>query len=556
MALGHRKLPSLQTSVLRPLPRRFPLIHIPGLEKSRLQTSTEELSRRAASPSKAWSVLYTPFTLPRGQRHSAGSSSYSYGFRIYPIKDDNASIITRTTSSGGSVASDEYDIWRKWEDCLCFQDTLEMEYSRAAREKRNRLAAGKGVKKNGVYIHSDQAASWESLPFGPNPNDIARDIHEYIPKLTKKGTLFRASQETIDQRYMELQNMMNALLQDDLPTLVKELKATLTFTDFFGLWRKDIDLARKAASPKKQTTDRPRASLSPSMLSSPSSFSALSPSLNKGKAPEKAQTHPVPPTHSDSSCSEDSVGPPRTSRVMDRKQEVRSMRSRGSSSESRSSSSLPSTPVTMSRQLPSATRQPVIVSQEASTSFHHNPHVLGGDRRSSYLESLPEDCELSASPKSDVWSRKRSESTASSMNRNAKIYMQSSEPASETCKYCYSPSDPIFTNHPARALSRYSRASLQSVQSSTTLRATAYLDELGVDYCLPNPTPEPRSRPRASVSSMASIMTNTSVDAVIPRSERPSRQVANNAQRSPSFSRKSWSEDDPASILDTYFVGG
>ncbi|KAF8552068.1 hypothetical protein OG21DRAFT_1486528 [Imleria badia] len=127
-------------------------------------------------------------------------NSYSCGFHIYQIKDDNALIATCTTSSCGSAASiNEYDIWWKsWEDCLAFQDTLEVEYSRAAREKCNRLAAGKGVKKNGVYIHSDQAASWESLPFGPDPSDIAWDIHEYIPKLTEKGTLFRASQETID----------------------------------------------------------------------------------------------------------------------------------------------------------------------------------------------------------------------------------------------------------------------------------------------------------------------------------------------------------------------
>lgn len=320
---------------------------------------------------------------------------------------------------------------------MAFQDTLELEYSRAAREKRNRLAAGKGVKKNGVYIHSDQAASWESLPFGPDPSDIARDIHEYIPKLTKKGTLFRASQETIGQRYEELQKMMHALLQDDLPTLIKEIKATLTFSDFFGLWRRDIDLARKAE--KKPLTDRPRPSLPTSILSAfpstPSSLSTKSLSPAKGKAPERPQV-PLSSTHLDSSSSEDSVDRSRPSRSMDRRQEVRSTRSRGSSSESHSSSSLPSTPVSMPRQLPPTSRQPVIASLETSIRFEHNPH--SGERRSSCLESLPEDREFSSSPKSDVdgWSRRRSGAVAGNMNRNARIYvpsppnsLQSSDPS-------------------------------------------------------------------------------------------------------------------------------
>jgi hypothetical protein len=394
-------------------------------------------SKVGSSTLKSLSTI-TGLTSPLG-------NSYSYGLRIYPIKDDDAS----TTSSRGSTTSNEYDIWRKWEDCLWFQDALEAEYSRAAREKRNRLAAGKGVKKNGIYIHSDQAASWESLPFGPNPNDIARDIHEYIPKLTKKGTLFRASQETVDHRYEDFRMMMQALLQDDLPTLVKEIKATRTFSDFFGVWERDLDLARKAESPKKPTTDRPRASLSASILSAfpvlPSSASTKSSSPDKGKVPEKAQVPFRTFTHSDSSSSEDSVDLPRPSRSMDRRQEIRSTRSRGSSSDSLSSSSSPSTPVTAPHQLPPTHRQPVVVSQEILVRFGHNPHVFGGERRSSLLESLPEDCELSSSRKSDLdraFSQGRSGSTARRINRHTSVYapspsssLRSSEPPSEpSCK--------------------------------------------------------------------------------------------------------------------------
>lgn len=474
--------------------------------------------------------------------------------------------MTRTSSSGASIASlNEYDIWRKWEDCLLFQDSLEGEYARAAREKRTRLAAGKGVKKNGVYIHSDEAASWESLPFGPDPNDIARDIHQYIPQLTKKGTLFRASQETVDRRYEDLQKMMEALFEDDLPTLIKDLKITSTFTDFFGIWRRDVDLAKKAAAAakksaaeaKKPTPERSRASLSTSMFSafpvSPTSLSAMSISSSKGKAPEKAKVPSRTSTHSDCSSSEDLADQQRPSRVMDRNQEG-SMRSRCSSSESRSSSSLPSTPVTVPRQLPSTSRQPVIASQETSVRFDHNPHAFSGERRSSILESLPEDRELSSSPKSDldaVCAARRSSSTASRINRTARVYMSSQcfeSPEEPSCKYCHLFLTTTFTILPARSLSRYSRA------SSTSMTA-AYLDELDVDYCLPSPSAESRCRVRASVSSMASLVTNSSVDAVIPRSERPARPLAHSGQR-PKY--ESWSEDeseDHEDILDSYFSG-
>lgn len=119
-----------------------------------------------------------------------------------------------------------------------------------------------------------------------------------------------------------------------------------------------------------------------------------------------------------------------------------------------------------------------------------------------------------------------------------------------------------FTITPARSLSQYSRSSLRSTQSSGTLRATAYLEELDVDYCLSSPTPQPWCQQRASVSSLASLVTNSSVDAVIPRSERPSRSLANKVQQPHSLPEKpyeTWSEEsqseDQDDILDTYFYG-
>ncbi|OBZ62672.1 hypothetical protein A0H81_15033 [Grifola frondosa] len=172
-------------------------------------------------------------------------SGYCYGMRICPIQNEISD--DRSNTSGGSLT--EYDVWRRWEDCLWFQEILESEYALMARTKRHRLAAGKGVKKNGVYIHSDQAASFESLPPGPDANTIAKDIHNIVPRLTKKGTLFRASQATIEQRGKEFRAMIDALFQEDVPMLIKELRDTRLVRDFFGYWRRDQDHYRKRVRP-------------------------------------------------------------------------------------------------------------------------------------------------------------------------------------------------------------------------------------------------------------------------------------------------------------------
>ncbi|KIY51791.1 hypothetical protein FISHEDRAFT_16407, partial [Fistulina hepatica ATCC 64428] len=186
-------------------------------------------------------------------------SSVNFGMRISPIilDEDLPSPSSVSSHSSRSRQTIEYDIWRKWEDCLYLQEMLEHHYNGLAREKRNRLLAGKGVKdKDGFYRQgAGQAASFESLPPGPDPNMVARDVHELIPRLTKKGTIFRASQATIDQRYHELRALMQSLFRDDVPTLLNDLRNHRMITDFFGYWRRDYDLARKQ-SPQGGTRQR------------------------------------------------------------------------------------------------------------------------------------------------------------------------------------------------------------------------------------------------------------------------------------------------------------
>ncbi|KLO08940.1 hypothetical protein SCHPADRAFT_858526 [Schizopora paradoxa] len=191
------------------------------------------------------------------QKHG---NAFSYGMRICSLSAnrDRRSVSSNmsgvsNTSSNSSGSMQEYEVWRRWEDCLYFQELLEENYALMSREKRARLHAGKGVKKNGVYSRDDhehrlqRAASFESLPPGPDPSMIAKDVHEYLPRLTKKGTLFRASQNTVDVRGHEFRDLIEALVKenDEVPTLIRELRQLGVIRDFFGFWRRDHDRIRK-----------------------------------------------------------------------------------------------------------------------------------------------------------------------------------------------------------------------------------------------------------------------------------------------------------------------
>jgi len=186
-------------------------------------------------------------------------TGWAYGLRVISTLEediaDRRSVSSRSASSTSPYK--DYEIWRRWDDCLWFQETLELEYSIQAREKRRRLEQGKGVKKNGVYVDSKRAASFESLPPGPDPTSVSLDIHNYIPKLTKKATLFRANQATIDQRQQQFATLVEALLAPEVPALIGELRASSAVRDFFGWWRRDKDFARKHGPGKGKNPEIP-----------------------------------------------------------------------------------------------------------------------------------------------------------------------------------------------------------------------------------------------------------------------------------------------------------
>ena len=216
---------------------------------------------QVVDPSMLSLCVLTFYILTAGNSH--------HGMRISPASDTEGKC-----SSFSSRTISDYDIRRTWEDCLLFQQTLEEEYELAAREKKRRLAQGKGVKGfNGLY-KKDLASSWESLPSGPDPRSVAKDIHEHLPILTRRGTIFRASQATIDRRQEELIAFIRALFSDDMPALIQEIRVSTVVSQFFGLWRSDFDFANS----QKSTTDPiPRKSPTNSIFSS--YFSASNPSL-------------------------------------------------------------------------------------------------------------------------------------------------------------------------------------------------------------------------------------------------------------------------------------
>lgn len=313
--------------------------------------------------------------------------------RICPILLGDRSSI----SSQGSHS--EYDVWRRWEDCLWFQEALELEYRRRARQKRQRLVQGKGVKKGGFY-KQDQASSWESLPPGPDPNSVAQDIHQHIPRLTKKGTVFRASQATIDQRFSELKAFIEALLSDDMPALIKEIRADRTILDFFGYWRRDHDLAEK----QKTRNSKARSSVTSSVFSM--YFSSSGPNLqDSGAHPEVSPARrglaglrpsrlraPSIPDDVRSSVGSDVTEEPRTSYTS--LLSHRTLHHRASSSDSSSAHSTGSSDKSTSFNGP-------IIADDFPIVFGHNPHLSDSQlsEQPSHLQSLPETCDTPRKPR-------------------------------------------------------------------------------------------------------------------------------------------------------------
>ncbi|KAJ7761944.1 hypothetical protein DFH07DRAFT_917927 [Mycena maculata] len=432
--------------------------------------------------------------------------NYNFQMRICPVaRGDRSSVSSRGSNT-------EYEILRRWEDCLLYQDTLEREYARLALSKRQRLVAGKGVKKNGMYLH-DRASSWESLPPGPEPDSVAQSIHDLVPRLTKKGTVFRASQATTDQRQIELTAFVAALFKEDVPTLLEDFRKDRIVTDFFGFWRRDQDI-QKASN---KGPPKPRTSVTSSVFST--YFSAASDSREDVTGRTRAL----------SSASSDS------SSVL-------------SSGSARSSISIQ------------------ITSDDRPVAFGHNPHH-GADT----LEPLREVSELGRKPSNRgrggllaaVTKRVRRGPAEDSEGRRRDRQSLDEQPPRPDSRVSIVNNATTIDHHPHRESTASgmtfladlnltlpdepdedSRRSRMSMASIATFRTEVSSEGIIPRYYVPEPNP--------ARLSTASFMTEMSADAILPCS---SRRPDSPATLSQGTRRESFASvgSDGESVLDEYF---
>ena len=150
----------------------------------------------------------------------------------------------------------EYVIWRRWEDCLDFQRTLEVEYSAVSKRRRKGEPARNHHAKDMLYP-SQRAASFESLPLGPDPSTIPVHVHAHIPRLSKKTSIFRVNESIIQQRGEEFKAMIEALFDEDAPSTLQELRTVINVRDFFGYWKRDKEAERKTGQTFNPATQSP-----------------------------------------------------------------------------------------------------------------------------------------------------------------------------------------------------------------------------------------------------------------------------------------------------------
>lgn len=251
--------------------------------------------------------------------------AHSYGVRIIPVNPRQIQMLRESGDDldGASVHSigKEYEIWRRWDDCLDFQYKLEAEYERMSREKKRELRYGKrgsNDSPNGVYRNPNAASSFESLPEGPDPKGINIDLHAYIPRLTKKSSFFSVSDATVQKRAEEFAAMIYGIFKQDCPKLIEQLRDSSTVRDFFAWWRRDQDLLEKRPQRPQSAMSSHKSGPSPSSsrASVDSSFvfptppSPDSPGFSMLKRQEKVYVHPQRSPTESSMSSPTSVASP------------------------------------------------------------------------------------------------------------------------------------------------------------------------------------------------------------------------------------------------------
>jgi hypothetical protein len=87
---------------------------------------------------------------------------------------------------------------------------------------------------------------------------VAKDIYKILPPLASRGTLFPPSQKTLDQRERELSAFFEAFFQEDVPSLIRELREDRAIRDFFGcrLTDHELEVKNKGKRPAMAVSDK------------------------------------------------------------------------------------------------------------------------------------------------------------------------------------------------------------------------------------------------------------------------------------------------------------
>ncbi|KAH8831632.1 hypothetical protein DL96DRAFT_1552904 [Flagelloscypha sp. PMI_526] len=405
---------------------------------------------------------------------------HHHGMRVIPLASDSGSM-----KSSSSLA--EYEIWRTWEDCLWLQDHLEKTYEVYAYEKRQRLLAGKGLKKKkGLFSN-------------------------LVPKLSKKGAVFKPSQALLDQRHAELKNFVQALYSETMPALVCELRDDRMVTDFFGYWRRDYDLYAKAKKAYEKARARTASDAGSHSVRSSFGFSRFIPS---SPGSERSVT-PTPPRlripgHSRPVSTAESEHRSPTSPLR-RPRTASTASSSSSSSSSRSS-------LTLTTPSSSVSDAPVVMI--------HNPNVIE-------LEALPEDMEARLN-RDQAKSKRRNVRDSIQTIGSANTYLDGLDiclPSEQNIPGNRSSIGTVATflttnsadaviptqngNRAGRRVSTSSTSSSQSDEMIERMTASQSDDRLSLSSVVTARTSQPLS-PTASTASLASFATAETSFAVPP----------------------------------------
>ncbi|KAG9103799.1 hypothetical protein FRC06_007918 [Ceratobasidium sp. 370] len=240
-------------------------------------------------------------------------SSWHYGLRVKPLVNLGTSPLGGPAVDAKGKRIRGYEIHRKWEDCLDLQRVLEKEYAAASKARKS-----SGKKGPSLYAHPQRAASFDSLPTGPDLKSIPTDIHAYLPKLAAKSSLFRGASGSalVQQRSEEFNEFISALFAPGGPALVDQVRQAPAVREWFGFWRRDRDAMRRR--------DGDRASFAPSVrhLSiappevpplptglRPASPARQSHETTFGDLASALDTFPMPPTPQDASSAPTQTAP-------------------------------------------------------------------------------------------------------------------------------------------------------------------------------------------------------------------------------------------------------